>query len=336
MSVENQGRENYRIKEKRFIRWKSVFTRLLIATSLLYLFEDNVATVELDGNDFRLGGSSCEGVVLLGDLGDKFSLIEQTKPLLGFDMDEPSDPKEVGIVYQSCSFESDRSYFDVFVNNFVVLFKDDYGSNFLRVRLMKLVDKVVRLRLQEPFIKTVYGLGDHKGDAQAIIPVLAKEKDGMNLPQGVFAFRYLGFYVNRYGEWIYLEPDEVSCYGTNPVFLLSWGKHTPYQSVEACEKSFLGWEDTPFSSERCHPGGIISIDLFPESNMGCGENQKDPFVGLPMGDLFPGERLEFSRFCGGSNNRQDCGSIIPRWPIQEVAQKLNNLIGKDFDVDTEK
>ncbi len=309
MSVENlqdKSEVTNREVEKRK-GWKQFLTRFLLAASLLYLFEDQVVTVELDGSHFRLGGESCGDVVILDHLGDG-SLVQQTKPMLGFDKDEPSNPDSIGVVYQSCGLDwrDESGHVNVLVNSFVVLFQDDYGSKFLRVDLFNLEGKMIRLRLQERFIKAIYGLGDHRGDAQTIIPVLI-EADLKSLSEGVRAFRYLGFYVNRHGKWVFLRPEEVVCYGTNPVFVMSWGKHTPYQSTEACEKTFLNLgEGTPFSSERCRPSEVVSIDLPPESDMGCGDKLEDPFTKLPLSDLFPGESLENKSFCGGGSVNQRC------------------------------
>ncbi len=311
---------------------KKWVVRATAAAAILYGCNENVLTVGTDGNNGKLSNKSCGDVTIYipkSAEDPKFDLVQKTKPDLGFDVDEPSDPNEQGVIYQSCEVENHP---DVVINNFVLLFKVDYGTWALRIKLFKIPfgDDKLFLNFRKPFIKTVYGFGGHDGDAQGILPVLIESPEDSS--DEITAYKYLGFFDNKHGEWFFVRPDEASCNDTNSVWAISRGKHTPQESIETCNNVFVNDDDTPLSSERCKVEDITTLEVTEEFDMGCNGEIKDPLSTPPLSEIFGGEGARDRYFCGGLGNGESgkrekfCGGRIEPWPIKELVPKLEEVI----------
>jgi hypothetical protein len=311
---------------------KKWVARVTAAGVIMYGCNENVGTLSTNGEAKEFSYPSCAGVTLYiprDSENPKFDLIQKTKPDLGFDVDEPSNPDERGVIYQSCEVENHP---EVVINNFVLLTKRDYGTWALRLRIgeMPFINRELYFNFQKTIIKAVYGFGDHAGDAQGLLPVLIESPEDST--EEIIGYNYIGFFVKKHTEWDFVWADEVRCNDTNSVWAISRGKHTPQESIRICNNIFVNNEDSPLSSERCKVEEITTLEIVEEFDMGCNGEMKDPLSTPPLSEIFEGEDARDRYFCGGLGNGengkrdQKCSGKIEPWPIQELVPKLEEII----------
>lgn len=319
---EQEPREKLGKWSEKIGNWKKRIVRVACAGVALWVF-DLIPDGDYGREYQEFGNNPCsEAYVYLPDNADdlEFTVAQNFKPGLVFDKTEPAGVEEFGATFQVTPHLYEQDIV-VFVINFSS--KIDYGTTAYGVNIPEIsifgftVFKESSISPPPTIIKMIGALDPHKGDNEPLVFLLKKVKTENLVTKWVIS----KVRIKQHERWKSIDPKNLMCDGTHPVFWVAKGKHTFRISDKECATS-LGNEDNgkyPFFSEQCDGIVVTELQLKPEYNVGERNNQNNPFENSDLKDKFPGEDAWSDHFCGGlGNGDEKCRGKLYWYPNGNV------------------